>query len=395
VRLKVNLPEVRVVMPVAFTDTVATDYVVVHGRGLTQPNIDLRVDGAAPGTVTVVDDRTLHVVPGPRTAGDHSVTVANALGFDRSSATLRVTDPPAYGAASVDVAALDLQSRIISSPSNRAVFTHRCYFCGLASPSIGTGSIHRFGYDTGTGQWTHTEVVYARLYDIALTPDESRLIVLEDGRLYLADPVTMIAAPEDIFDVPNFSGGISRQLAVAGDGLVFISDSTKAFSLITRTFVDAPYFYTLGRAPSASADGSRVLMTRTNGNDPMQAYYPATGTITTSSTVASDVLVSQDRHAATAYVAGTVFNADLSVRGTLVVGPGEASPDGTRLYNPDLGASDVRVFDITANPPFGEELAAIDVPGVPNNTVARVVVDPRGRHLYYVTDRKFVVIPLP
>lgn len=392
VRLKVNLPEVRVAMPVAFTDTVASDYVVVHGRGLSQPNIDLRVDGAAPGTVTVVDDRTVHVVPGATfaVAGDYPITVANDLGFTRNSATLRVTDPPAYGATSLDVV-LGSQMRVVSSPINRAVFTHKCFFC----PYGEIPKIHRFGYDTATGQWTHTEIVYDRLFDIALTPDESRLIVLEDGRLYLADPVTMFAPPEDRFDVPSFSGGISRQLAVAGDGLVLIGDSRKAFSLITRTFVDAPTGYTLGRGPTASADGSRVLMTFTNSNDPMQVYRPSTGGVTAASASASDPLTSLDRHASTAFVNGTVFNADLSVRGPVPVWPGEVSPDGTRLYHPDVNVWNVRVFDITPGQPFGEELTAIDVPGVSNALAARAVIDPRGKHVYYVTDQKFVVIPLP
>ena len=162
---------------------------------------------------------------------------------------------------------------------------------------------------------------------------------------------------------------------------------------ISRSFVDAPSGYILGRAPVASADGSRVLMTLGGGD--VQAYQPGAGTITTSSTVASDPGASLDRHAATASAAGTVFNADLSVRGTLAVAPGEVSPDGSRLYYADVSVSDVRVFDITANPPFGEELPAIDVPGVPNDTVARAVVDPRGKHVYYVTEQKFVVIPLP
>jgi len=136
-------------------------------------------------------------------------------------------------------------------------------------------------------------------------------------------------------------------------------------------------------------------MTLTNGNDPVQVYRPSTGAITTSSAAASDVLTSLDRHATTAFVAGTVFNADLSVRGTVAVWPGVVSPDGTRLYHPDVNVSDVRVFDITPSLPFGEELAAVDVPGVPNERLAIAVVDPRGKHIYYVTEQKFIVIPLP
>jgi len=396
VRLKVNLPEVRVVTPIAFTDTVATDYVVVHGRGLSQPNIDLHINGTVPATVTVVDDRTVHVIPGPSYAaqGDYPVTVENDLGFNRDSAKLRVTDPPAYTAASLDVVlGSHAQARIVSSPINHAVFTHQCYFCPFAETAA--AKIHRFGYDTATGQWTHTEVVYDRLFDIALTSDESRLIVLEDGRLYLADPVTMLAAPEDRFDVPGFSGGISRQLAVAGDGLVLIGDSRKAFSLITRTFVDAPTGYMPGRGPTASADGSRVLMTFTNSSDPIQVYRPSTGAITAASASASDPLTSLDRHASTAFVNGAVFNADFSVRGQVPVWPGEVSPDGKRLYHPDVNLWNVRVFDITPGQPFGEELTAIAVPGISNALAARAVIDPRGKHLYYVTDQKFVVIPLP
>jgi hypothetical protein len=391
VRLKLNLPEVRVVMPVAFTDTVTSDYVVVHGRGLTQPDIDLEVAGAAPQSITVVDDRTVHLVPGAHAAGDYAVTVTNALGFDRGSANLRVTEPPAYAAASLDVP-VGLQSRVVSSPVNRAVFTHLCYFCQVTPAGV-PSTLHRFAYDSGTGQWTHSDRLVPSLYDIALTPDESKLIILTSGQLQLADPSTMLAEAEDTFDLPSFAGGTTHQLAVAGDGLVFIGDSTQVFSLRSRTFVSAPSGYVLGRAPAASADGSRVLLPF--GGGAAQIYTPATDAITTTSVVAADPRASLSRHAAAAFSGGTVLDADLSERGTLALPWGALSPDGTRLYYADLDTSDVRVFDVTADAPFGEELPAIDVPGVPNASVARLAVDPRGQHVFYVTEQKFVVIPLP
>ena len=90
-----------------------------------------------------------------------------------------------------------------------------------------------------------------------------------------------------------------------------------------------------------------------------------------------------------------MLNADFSVRGTLPLSSSAVSPDGTRLYYADLAAYDVRVFDITDSPTFGNEvLPAIDVPGVTNES-ARLAVDPRGKHVFYVAENKFVVIVLP
>ena len=392
VRLTLNLPEVRMVMPVAFTDTVATDYVVVHGRGLADPNVDLRVAGAVPLAVTVVDDRTLHVVPGPHAAGLYPVTVANDLGFDRSAGTLRVVDPPAYAAFSLD-AVLGLQSRVVSSPVNRAVYSAMCYFCDVTQ--VGTpGTIHRFGYDGGTGQWTHTEVRHDALYDVVLSPDESKLIVLTETQLKLADPVTMMAAAADTFTLPEFRGGVARQLAVAGNGLVIIGDSSLAFSLLTRSFEGMPIGYPLGRAPVASLDGSRVLLPFHN-TEPAWSYDPATGEVRALAVTASDSRASFDRHGTVAFSATQVLDASYALRGTLPVGIGEVAPDGSRVYHADVDLSDVRVFDITAGANFGQEFAPIDVPGVPGSVVARVAVDPRGQHLFYLTEHKFIVLVAP
>lgn len=391
VRLRVNLPEVRAVMPVASTDTVASDYVVVHGRGLSQPNIDLRVGGGAPQSVTVVDDRTLHVVPGPRTAGDYAVTVANALGLERGSAHLRVTPPRTYAPFSLAVP-IGLQARIVPSSVNEAVYTDMCYFCVLPSSPGATSTVHRFAYDSGTGQWVHTERQIPRLFDIALTPDESKLIVVTDSELLLADPVTLTASAEDTFSLPSFVGGTAYQLAVSGDGLVFIGDSSHVFSLLMRTFVPAPSGHELGRAPVASGDGSLVLLPY---DEPLKAYKPATGEIVaTNVRTASAARASVSRHG-TALSAFTVLNADLSVRGTLPFGGSDVSPDGTRVYVLDADHDDVRVFDVTDDLPFAEELPSINVPGALDDHGARLAVDASGKHLFYVSDQRFVVVPLP
>ena len=64
-----------------------------------------------------------------------------------------------------------------------------------------------------------------------------------------------------------------------------------------------------------------------------------------------------------------------------------------RLYAPEFSPASVRVFDV-ASAPFTEG-TPIAVPGVPNDLPARIAVDPRGGHVFYVSERQFVVLELP
>jgi len=398
VTLDLRLPEVHFVAPVAFTDTDTSDYVIIRGDGLDDPNIDLRIDGVPAAGATIVNDTEIRLVPGDRAAGNYAVTVSNLLGFTRDSGTLRVADPPAYVDDSLD-AAIGLVGRVVSSPISNAVFVHQCYFCS-APPTGPFSTIHKFTF--AAGAWTRTEHAYNLLVDFALSPDESVLLVLVggglvDGQLLLVDPVSMTTV--DTYAVPSFAGGLSRQLAVANDGLVFISDSPRAFSLRSRTFVYPPGGYEVGRGPIASRDGSRVLFAFNGENRdvPFKFYEAATGRIATLAPAGRDPLASYDRHATTAFATsdsarGQVLGSNFVVRGTLAVWSGEISPDGARLYTPDFDVGGARVFDISGA--IFVESTAITIPDAANKP-ARLGLDPSGRALFYVMENKFVVRALP
>ena len=183
VSIDVRLPEFHYVAPVAFTDQLDTDYVIVRGSGFTSPGFQMRIDGTLVASADIVSDTELRLVPGQLAVGDHPVTTGNALGITRDSARLRVADPPPYQNALVP-ADIGPQTRVVSSPINGAVFSARAYFIdSFESPAVGNSSvIQRFAFGAGTHQWTRTEYAYPQLFDFALSPDESLLIVLTSHR---------------------------------------------------------------------------------------------------------------------------------------------------------------------------------------------------------------------
>ena len=159
VNIDVRLPEVHFVAPVAFTDTLDTDYVIVRGGGFTSPGFQLRIDGAVATDAEVISDTEIRLVPGQRTVGDHPVGATNALGFVRDSARLRIADPPPYQDAMVP-ADVGPQTRVVSSPINGVVFSSRAYFTdSYRVPPAGNASvIQRFAYQAG-----HVDAHRARL----------------------------------------------------------------------------------------------------------------------------------------------------------------------------------------------------------------------------------------
>ena len=123
--------------------------------------------------------------------------------------------------------------------------------------STGTPSaVQRFTYDSGTAQWTRTEHHYTNPFDIALTPDESTLLVLTDTQLLLVNPQEMTTTKT--VDLPAPVSGQSRQLAVMNNGLVIIQALGKAYSLRTDSFVSVAGLISDGGI-SASRDGSRAI----------------------------------------------------------------------------------------------------------------------------------------
>ncbi len=389
VSFNLRLPEVHFVAPVAFTDTVANDYVIVRGAGFDDPNAVLRLDGSAVGSPTRVSDTEIRFVPGARLAGSYTAEVTNQLGFSRGTANLRVTDPPAYASTSID-AAVGLQERIISSPINAAVFSQMCscQLNGTGTPS----TVQRFVF--GSGTWTRTQHAYTQLFDIALTPDESSLLVLTATQLLLVDPQTM--ATTKTVTLPATVSGISRQLAVMNNGLVIIHSLAKAYSLHADNFVTISGISIANGGIQASRDGSRAIFgAPVNDGSVAYRYYDAsTGNVVVSATTEFYGRGAYSRHAERAFVNDVLVDTNLAKLGTLAItsDTGDISPDGNRVYGLNLSTNpyQLRIFDVSGASPF-TELTPISLTGI-SIGIGRIATDPRGSFVFAITEGKFVVI---
>lgn len=393
VSLNLRLPEVHFVAPVAFSDTVAADYVIVRGEGFADPSAHLYLGGQAVSGAALINDTEIRVVPGTRLAGSYPVEVRNQLGFDREVANLRVIDPPAYADFSMN-APVGLQQRIISSPSNKMVFSQMCYFCQI-NPAGTSSTVQRFTYNPATLQWTRTEHAYPKLYDIAITPDESTLIVLTETQLLMVDPLTMVTTKT--VDLPWHVAGISRELAVMNNGLVLIDTLQKAYSMHSDSFIPIDGLIYHGGIES-SRDGSRAIFGEiTNTGATAYRYYDSsTGNVVVSNTFEYYVAGAYSRHAERALVVNMIVDSNLALRGSLPnsISSGDLAPDGNRAYSLDLTTNPIqlRSFDVSTAP-FVERLPATPLVGVFG--LARLAVDPRGKHVIVISESKFIVVNIP
>jgi hypothetical protein len=257
---------------------------------------------------------------------------------------------------------------------------------------LGTVStVQRFAFDPVGNTWTSTQHPYPNLYDIALTPDESSLIVLTDTQLLLVNPLTMMTTK--IVNLPAAFSGISRQLAVMNNGLVIIQALFgKAYSLRTDSFVTVSGLNVADGGIQASRDGSRAIfgVPTNSGSEPYRYYDASTGSIFVSATKEHYSSGAYSRHAERAFVNSFLLDTNLAKLGTLAVAStsGDIGPDGNRVYGVDFSGTapfPLRIFDVSG----------ITTELTPRSTgssgIGQVAVDPRGQFVFFVGEDKFVV----
>jgi len=395
INIDMRLPEINFVAPVAFTDTLDTDYVIVRGAGFGDPAFQMRIDGVLVEDPDIVSDTEIRLVPGQRNVGDHPVTTQNALGIQRGNAQLRVADPPNYHDAFVPFD-LGPQTHLISSPINGAVFTSRAYFIDSNEyPPVGNWSVvNRFTYDATNLQWTRTEHPFTELFDIAMSPDESQLLVLTSTNLLILDPATMQTL--NTYPLPSPASGIARILSVLNNGTVFAGVQGKVFSLRTRTWTDFPW-YIPSTGLGVSLDGSRALFgeATNSGNAAYQYIDASTNAIIITDTFEHYCCGMLSRHATRSLVNANVLDEDFHVLGSVPFASysGDVSPDGTRAVGPDYTAGTIRSFDLTTTP--FTELPPIAMPSQVWNKPGRLWMDPAGRVAFITWERYLQVVELP
>lgn len=385
--LRVQLPEMRFVAPVAFSDTVASDYVIARGAGLDDPTASLRLAGAAVADATLVSDTEIRFVPGERAAGEYVVDVPNALGLTRASAKLRVVDPPAFESQFL-AADLGLQEDLIATSTN-LFFTSMCSMCGGIVSGGTSSTLQRFAYDAGAKAWSVQSFNYPDLYTIALGPDETSLFVLTKQDLRVVDPISMQTL--QTIALPSSISGSVRELGITNDGLVIIDALHKAYSLIDQRFVDLPGVG-MGNGLASSRDGSRVFFgeATNSGNVPYRYYDATDGKIVLSTNCNHYSRGTYSRHAERAMTNSYLLDGSLAMlMNALPVSShvGDLSPDGKRVYGFDAGK--LRIFDVS-NPQHLAELTPVDLET--KDTNARSATHPHGSFVFVAAQHGLHVV---
>ena len=256
--------------------------------------------------------------------------------------------------------------------------------------------IQRFVHNAATDQWTQAQSTsYTNLLDIALTTDESLLVVLTSSQLLLVDPVTMTTTKT--VALPQTAGGYQRDVAVTNNGLIIIQSIGSAYSLSSNTFTAIPGVGG-GAFITASRDGSRAIFGSAAGvTQPFQYFNTSTNAIFTSTTAGQMQLPGYSRHAERAYVTTLILDANLSTIGTVNQPSysGDISPDGNTAFALDYPANsnvDLHKYDLTKSP-FVESVQTLGT--VSALGIGRIAVDPRGNALYVLSEKSFQVISNP
>ncbi len=206
--------------------------VFVRGRGfdrLDDPAARLSISGINPSAVTRISATALKLQLPAVAAGDHQVSLSNALGVSTSSATLHAVAAQAHSAATLVTGGAPYA--VLHDGLRRQVF--------VANQTLST--VQRWREQAG--RWTADSLAFANLADIGLSPDGAWLVATErSGRLHLIDPVSLTitasySASGPFYPAPTTGHG----LAVTNDGTVWLAVGTGqnqmvGFDLRSRLF---------------------------------------------------------------------------------------------------------------------------------------------------------------
>ena len=379
--------------------------VIVRGSGFSRAGAGpLMFGGLGAQSTNAVSDTQIDAIPPAFAAGGaQKVSVGNALGVDRSRASLVVRSHPNYANAVLPAAVGIQGAHVVYDAQRDAVLSSRAFFGAIDGTAMGS-MVNRYAYDAGTGTWTTTSKFFANLFDIALSPDGSELLVACTDTLYRVDPVTLATRSTITLTVPL--GGTASAIAVTNDGTV-ITASNQAVSLLTGSIAAAPFAFT-PTAVDGSLDGSRVVAGFADASNmtALNYYDAASGTVQTTSALQYDAHATLSRDASKLYSSGYVRNGSFALIGQISVSGANRellSPDGGRLYLPDYtipnpsdyttASTGLRIFDVSGAGPTFPELTPIMPTNNPGFAVLGVSLD--GKTVFLIGNNAFVVQPVP
>lgn len=425
VTLHKQLPEVHFISPSTRLPGEAGTY-IVRGRGFDAVgdlNAALKISGAAPTSITRVDDTQLNVLMPAAQQGETSFSLSNALGTASGSSTLKVVAQPAMSAAAVATA------------GHKGSLVYDAERQALVTVNKTLGSVMRFKRNGAS--WDVDSASVPGAEGVALSPDGASLVVTSTtGQILLLDPVTLQRQGSyKASYIEGYERNSLEKMAVRNDGKVFFAGGSGVqggggmayFDLATRKFGNLGGSHQFGWV-SASGDGSRlnIVQSASYSPAPPMVHLDSNDTVAKPSTVGIEFW----------YEAAQSLRGERFVQGTYMVWDREfnkigkvnipdtayfgrtplLSPDGKRLYvmaysTDGLYASStvkprVYVFDTSTRvvtstdvPLLGYfELAAYPTcqdSGPDCNTRALGTISPDGKTLFFVGDARLLVVPVP
>ena len=402
----------------------------VRGTGLSLAgNIAnrLQLDGITGANITTVNDTTLLVTASAQAAGDHVLSMSNALGLAMPHSTLKIIDPVTSQYRAIPTG--DIPAAVFYDAERQTLF-----WAGTAtSPTL--HALRRAG-----ANWTDTPsgITYAEAFGI--THDGSAVLVGGGGSMNFLDPQTLalqqtvsMGYSHDIITTQN------AQVPVTNDGLIWyrapdiINDSFVGhYDPLTeeRGTIRAPSGFYPGLLPwfHVTRDGEKFTLWHQHGGGILRSSDLAAGfsqptdtKISSASDDGSRFLQGQQLCSPTefiGYVNDSIYDADNSRTVLQAV----VSPDGQRVYalsydrldyfneNDPLPPpySNPRIYVLDATPSVQQPLAHLpilgnfainDFPTCRNAgqcglyTVA--TISPDGRTLFFAGNQSLVVVPIP
>jgi sugar lactone lactonase YvrE len=340
-----------------------------------------------------------------------------------------VVDPPSYAAATLNYPAPPQQVRALLYDAERQALLVAVSFTNTAG-----NQILRYQFANGSWSSTPTSVVVPNLRDIALSLDGTKLLVLSDTSLTLADPATLALGNTTSFTFlgsPGFE--FFRNLVVANDGFAFVTTGLNG-SGFTEPYLYStsnPGFTSLAAndsslfldqaTPGISEDGSVIAIMQSD--NPPVFKYVASSSVLSSTGVGirqiqqniSQVVPSLNRSAARIVLNGnpnlnggdvtSLYDGTFTGLGGITDQAHFPStpqavailPDGTRAYTFDSSINKVRTFDLT-QPPSGGLFPEVGTGTAANpgaGPPVRMKISPDGGTLFVAAGTAIVILPAP
>jgi hypothetical protein len=256
VELTLNLPIIDTVMPRVSVTGIGGE-VVLRGRGFPAvlPSGALFGTAAAQSTTPLSATELRSVPPASLTAGSYLVTLANALGLSRSTATLEVMDVTTRTAASV--ASSGAKVRIAYDDVRGALY--------VANGGAGRIDRHRASAGWVKASDGSDEIPLSGIKNIALSPDGATLLAVAGTTFRLVDVPTFALRATQPTAVAPSSAAVGLEMTNSAHAVYIAEDGLwnkpGVFDLITGAAGDAslaPLFY--DGVIAGSANGENVAL---------------------------------------------------------------------------------------------------------------------------------------